>query len=720
MRCKDWFKNKCNRRNCTYFILAIILFSQIVGQTILVTAEDNQEIQIENTKQSNKESDDLKKEFIKNSSVSNNTDINKTIVETSSPSLELFHDFAPPSESGGGYPIYGEGDTDAEIREWVRKYGLSRILSLTKVIKDGVLGDEVGDQMNITVPVSSNMHLYVPMFENAPSKIAESWYGFINLTNLTATSQDDAIKIDVTKQDSNYNLVVTRLKEDKKTAYDISLSYSGLYPYYASMYGYIVTTPVWSKWWDAGSLELDSNTLDMSIEAEPSSDKLKATPNSQSISLGSSAENIVINDLVKDVKFGDRALERDEYTVSLQNTIATDTVGTKTAQIRVSYNADPTKTLSLDVPIQVLWGHTIGSNNVIYKDRTAFSLSLVTYEKPNIIATFGSGSSGAWINDYQSGTYISTKVYKDSQILNSSQASAYISLALTGRDSIITSTDKWNKLSGRGNLEYGDVIQYDVQTAWRDNNWVMRDEQQKFESLSKQSIYYEITKDGYKTLHLNHLQVNNSSIPIYSTKAYLDEHINDYIDLKGYKNISIKEFSQYPDTRSSGQKKGRIIIEELLTTGKKVQFEYEVTFTVGEGELSYSVPELLEFKDFSKSKVEQLVQRKSSKNLGIYVNDSRGAGKQGNWQLTAQVEQSEDLSPYFIFKDNNSQEKHLNQGAVEIYSQSKQDDPQEPLDIDVSGEWTENTGLLLRVPSKNDLSSQQYSSVITWNLVEGP
>ncbi|WP_285017215.1 hypothetical protein [Lactococcus garvieae] len=450
-------------------------------------------------------------------------------------------------------------------------------------------------------------------------------------------------------------------------------------------------------------------------------DIITATPNSQSISLGSNAENIVINELVKDVKFGDIALKKDEYTVSLQNSITTDTVGTKIAQVKISYIADPTKTLSLDVPVQVLWGHTIGSNNVIYKTSTGVALSLIAETKPNIVATLGNGkNSGNWLNDFQNGTYITTKAYKDSQILNSKGTYPYINLEINGRDSARDAVNKWNSSDGRNTLAYGDIIQYDVLKDWGDNKWVMRDEQQQFESLGKQSIYYEITKDGYKTLHLNHLEAKNLSIPIYSTKEYLNEHINDYIDLRGYKNISVKEFSQYPDTKSSGQKKGQIIIEELLTTGKKVQFEYEVTFTVGEGQLSYSVPELLEFKDLSKSKIEQLVQRKNSKNLGISVNDSRGSGKQGNWQLTARVEQAEDLSPYLIFKESNSQEKYLNQGAVEIYSQSKQEDPQEPLNIDVSEEWTENNGLLLRVPAKNDLLSQQYSSVITWNLVEGP
>ena len=109
-----------------------------------------------------------------------------------------------------------------------------------------------------------------------------------------------------------------------------------------------------------------------------------------------------------------------------------------------------------------------------------------------------------------------------------------------------------------------------------------------------------------------------------------------------------------------------------------------------------------------------------SGDLGLKISDNRGQGKQGNWRLTAQVNQSEELSPYLIFRDGTSQDKYLNQGAVEIYSQAKQSNPTEPLNVEVSGQWTKDTGILLKVPPKNNLSSESYTSTITWNLVEGP
>ena len=322
--------------------------------------------------------------------------------------------------------------------------------------------------------------------------------------------------------------------------------------------------------------------------------KLTAEAVAQEMVLGSSWDSVDPYKLVEKVKFGDTELDKSEFTVELIDKPTPNTVGDKTAKVLITYKKDTSKTLTLDVPVQVLWGNTIGSNNVIYSNSTGFSLSLLTEDKPNIISTLGNGkNSGNWINDYRNGTYITTKVFKDSQLLNSEDANPYINLAISGRDSAKNANNKWNGLSNRNQISYGDVLQYDVLSQWGDNKWIMRDEVQKFESLGKQSIYYEITKSGYRTLHLNHLETKNVTIPIYSTEEYLDKNIKDYIDLKGYSNISVKEFSQYPNTKASGQQKGKVIVEETLSTGKKVQYEYEVTFTVGDGTLEYGVPKSL-------------------------------------------------------------------------------------------------------------------------------
>lgn len=463
-------------------------------------------------------------------------------------------------------------------------------------------------------------------------------------------------------------------------------------------------------------------SVDFSPFIKPTADDLKAEPVPQNTSLGIDTSTINYSDFVNNVKLGDQVLSPDQYKVELISSLTTDTIGTKIAKIRVALKSDTSKAVDLDVPVQVLWGNTIGSNNVPYPTATGFALSLITDEAPFIVATLGNGkNSGNWINDYVNRIYITTKVYKDSQTLNLESTNPYINLEIHGRDTAVAAADKWNSLSNKDQISYGDVLQYDVLPNNGDNKWVMRDEVQNFESSGKQSIYYEITKSGYETLHLNQLEAKNTTIPIYATQDYLDEHINDYIDLKGYSNISVREFSQYPNTKTSGQQKGKIIVEETLTTGKKVQYEYEVTFTVEDGALTYSVPKTLTFKEFTKSKSEQIVQRKYPGNLGLLIKDNRGSNSQGNWTLTAKVSsQSESIAPYLIYRDEKGMDSYLNGSAVPIYTQSEQVNADAPLEVEVSGKWKSTDGILLKVPAKNNLASQEYSTTITWNLVEGP
>ncbi|HDH7119306.1 TPA: hypothetical protein PJF81_001041 [Enterococcus faecalis] len=460
---------------------------------------------------------------------------------------------------------------------------------------------------------------------------------------------------------------------------------------------------------------------DYTVNFKVENTKLSAKPNSQEITLG---EKIIGENLVTNVKLGNQTLTKDEYTVSIQNTVSTDTVGDKTAKVLITYKKDTSKTLTLDVPVQVLWGNSIVYGGYDYggDGRTTAAFTLNNGANPFITATQGGTRDD---NRAIHSSFPNEQYYEFNWFDLSSKQTLLMTEEQKGTSYIQANGNdlKKDKLKEWGNNQKQEVHYGDVVRAWQvetGKNWLYENEQRNSYNEGKQSVYYEITKNGYRTLHLNHLEAKKVTIPIYSTEEYLDKNIKDYIDLKGYSNISVKEFSQYPNTKASGQQKGKVIVEETLTTGKKVQYEYEVTFTVGDGTLEYSAPKALTFKEFTKSKSEQTIQRMYSGDLGLKISDNRGQGKQGNWRLTAQVKQSEELSPYLIFRDGTSQDKYLNQGAVEIYSQAKQSNPTEPLNVEVSGQWTKDTGILLKVPPKNNLSSKQYTSTITWNLVEGP
>ncbi|MGX7173946.1 hypothetical protein [Enterococcus ratti] len=451
--------------------------------------------------------------------------------------------------------------------------------------------------------------------------------------------------------------------------------------------------------------------------------QLTAEPNSQTTILGSEVVTMNLSDFVQNVKVGDQMISADQYTVELLEPLVTNIIGNKTAKLRVTLNADQTKTTDVLVPVSVLWGYTIGSNNVPYPSSTGFSLSLLTSTTPAIVATLGNDQTrNSWLNDHINGTYISVEIFKNPQLLNDSQTNPYLSLILGGQnETLATATDKWNRLEQRKQLAYGDILAYQVDSRWGDNKWVMRDEVQQFESEGKGTVYYEITTNGYRILHVNHLEVVSPTIPIYTTEEYLNDHVAQYIDLNGHSDVRIVGFSQYPNTTVSGEQKGKILVEETLTTGQNVQYEYEVTFSVTPGELSYKVPETLTFKEFTKSRNEQIIQRKYSGNLGLSVKDSRGANSQGNWRLMAQIENKEDgLASYLIFRNSGFEDQYLNHGMTEIYAQEKQENATEPINVEISGQWTNDTGILLKVPAKNHLFAKSYTTTIMWNLVEGP
>ncbi len=449
--------------------------------------------------------------------------------------------------------------------------------------------------------------------------------------------------------------------------------------------------------------------------------KLTAEPASQTTSLGIDTSKFDYSKFVKNVKLGDQVLSSDQYKVELINDFATDIVGNTTAKVKVTLNSDFTKTALIDVPVKVNWGNTILAKDDGFAQVVASVTVLDEENKPKLYANKGNGLSN-------SGQLLSRPILEiyDTDLMKSKYSVTYG----TVHQSPIALMNQWNESFRSINnvIQYGNVLSL---TVWKfshsntnyngSNTWVSRNEQLVKETEGYQMAYYELTSNGLVLLHVNQLTPKTGKIPIYSTNKYLDEHVKDYIDLKGYSNIDVKGFVEYPDTTSSGDKRAKILVEETLTTGKKVQYEYEVTINVEPGTLTYTVPKTLTFKEFSKSKSEQIVQRKYSGSLGLLIKDNRGSNKQGNWTLTAKASSDlKGIAPYLIYRNEKGVDSYLNGSAVPVYTQDKQVSATEPLEVEVSNKWKSTDGILLKVPSKNNLASQEYSTTITWNLVEGP
>lgn len=447
--------------------------------------------------------------------------------------------------------------------------------------------------------------------------------------------------------------------------------------------------------------------------------ELSATPNGQKIYLGEDVDLKDYSNFVKDVKLGEQDLNETEYKVALVGALSTDTVGNQTAKIKVSYMSDD-RSIEIDVPVKVLWGNTIVAKDT-FLEKIVASVSLIDNTgHPKLVANKGDGLT---IESRMTRPFL--KFYKTN--LNKYNKQIFYQ---TVHQSPSTLMNSWNEefKTVNENLEYGDVISFSVlrRTPATENyngvnTWVSRFESLDREAKGYDEAYYELTQSGFSLLHINQLQTKTIDVPIFSSEEYLNEHVTELIDLKGFDNITVKGFSEYPKTTASGQQSSKVVVEEILSNGNTVQYEYEVTINVKSGDLTLEVPDILTFNNFKKSKSDQIIQRENSKNLGLVVYDNRGENTQGNWTLTAKTStDNSGITPYLVYRNKQGEDSYLNKSAVPIYIQNKQISVSEPLKVDVSSMWENEDGILLKVPSINKLSSKSYSATITWNLVEGP
>lgn len=632
--------------------------------------------------------------------------------------------FNPPAVGEVGFWVsVGSSTTDAQAKQYVLENYLPSYLG-EKVSYSGKLGANVGDTLTLTIDASVIINLHYYGFSSPSYVPYVAWYGQMSVANLSAKSSSNAVSVKVVNNTSgSYDITLTRETAEKTENYEITIDYDYTFEFYVSTYVIpILGSGAWTQWLEANPETISGTSTTVSIPAEPMSDDLSAEPVSQSVNVGTDLSYLNLKDFVGNVKLGSTTLSNSQYSVSLiDTTLDLNQVGNKTAKVRVSAVSDSSKTVDVDVPIKVLWGNTIVARDASLSKVVASVSMLDNNGSPYLVANKGDGLSTT--------SYIGSRPYIKfyNQDLNTPKKTISYS---TVSQSATTLMNLWNTNleSANSSLAYGDVISFTVfryasasQNYNGTNTWVSRNEQLVKEAEGYTEAYYELATSGLKLLHINQLTTNTIDVPIYSTNAYLDDHVSELIDLKGYSNISVKGFSEYPKTTASGKQTGKVIVEETLTTGGTVEYEYDVTINVGVGDLALSVPKTLTFNNFKKSKSDQIIQRRYSGNLGLVVNDNRGENAQGNWTLTAQVSNSDTgIEPYLVYRNEKGSDSYLNGSAVAVYTQTKQTNVSEPLQVEVSGLWTSNTGILLNVPSKNTLSNQSYSATITWNLVEGP
>ncbi len=446
-----------------------------------------------------------------------------------------------------------------------------------------------------------------------------------------------------------------------------------------------------------------------------------AEPREQLVVLGEDNPPENYNSFVKNVTFEEKKLENDEFTTELINNFSVETIGNKVAKVRVALKSDRSKTIDLEIPVVVVWGNAIRLKG--YRNQTISGLSLIKQgDNFKFKATRGMDTD-----------------YKSPQI-NPDISTKYISIGLYTRpEGLMQVPNKSFEFYGTDSLlkiandiqvhvvELGDIVKINHQQVIEDQNMLTVYTDSKKETpyreneLIAKDSFYEITNHGFRLLFFNQLKLRESTVPIYSNTDYLDNKVSEFIEKHDYESIKIKGFSVFPDTTTAGKKEAKVRVEEKLSNGKIIEYDYNVFVNVGNGEIKLTIPDKIVYKDFSKSREEQIIQRKEESTTDLVLSDNRGADKQGDWKVTAKVEGNKlGISPYFIYRENGKRDIYLDSGEVLIYHQEKQIDAKEPLNVNILENWTDNFGILLKIPSKNNLRAQKYSETIIWNILEGP
>lgn len=295
---------------------------------------------------------------------------------------------------------------------------------------------------------------------------------------------------------------------------------------------------------------------------------LEATAINQEINLGTSLDEFKKKKLVKDVEFDSKILDESEYTVSLITEPDLATVGDKTAKVKIAYGNE---SLEINVPVKVDWGNTVLLKGTGYKSVLGLSIQPDT-DTPSLVPVKGTASSG--VIHEASGQYISFTVYDDS-----------------GTELYKETLDNSLKV---------DTLYQNIKKVKFESGYVLKVSHEQVRSHPKVvNIYNDSTEttpnednhmvnndlflinknNKFEVMNFNQLVPKDATVPIGTSKDYLDEHIKDFIDTKDYSGIEL-EFTEYPDTNKEGSQEGKIIAKEQTKSGSFMKETYKVNFDV--------------------------------------------------------------------------------------------------------------------------------------------
>ena len=306
--------------------------------------------------------------------------------------------------------------------------------------------------------------------------------------------------------------------------------------------------------------------------------KLEVDTKQVPLPLGGEASSLSVDSIIEDVRFAGETLKKEEYTAEVIEEPDTSKLGDQSLKLRVTLKSDADIFLDVTSKANIVWGSTLVVEDSNFS-AVDVSISLLNKSgQPILNANQGSGYAS---------NVLSTMPYFIVYRGNEDQT---VSVGDTEKQENPEATaNRWNSLFNNQKFQYGDVIDLTVYQLSGEGNlhgedtFVSRNEQLVKETVGYDDAYYELTKEGYRLLHLNQMTVNKGKhIPLHTSKAEMDKHILDYITLpetiENQDNYRI-EF-QSVETNSSGKKSSLINVYEKLESGGEFLKTYTIDYVV--------------------------------------------------------------------------------------------------------------------------------------------
>lgn len=187
--------------------------------------------------------------------------------------------------------------------------------------------------------------------------------------------------------------------------------------------------------------------------------------------------------------------------------------------------------------------------------------------------------------DFEEKVFYQVQLYSPTKdIVNLENEESYYNQFWLGGDNSLDAYSKFKEQT----IKQGDVIylyheQGDYKISSNNINMVERYHSgvKQNDEPSKKN-YYEMTSSGFSPIFLYNLSTNSQEISKDTTDEELNANLTNYINTLGKQNIKIVGFADggYPDRTTEGKKVGKVIVQEDLSSGKKLETVYEVPFTV--------------------------------------------------------------------------------------------------------------------------------------------